>query len=63
MICNMEFVDDGTYLSVSELTEDATIYVHMGAVGDELNSNFMSLGKPEIIRLHKFLAEAIELLE
>lgn len=62
MITNMQFLDNGVYLTVSEVNQDDKIGIFMGEVGQELNELSMELSEVEIIRLRNWLNEAVEIL-
>lgn len=59
----MQFIENGVYLSISELNTDNQITIHCGIVGQELNEDRMVLTAVEILRLGDWINEAAEQLK
>lgn len=59
----MQFLDNGYYLTVTELNDKNEVGIFMGTVGQELNESSMHLTEIEIYRLRDWLNKSIETLE
>lgn len=62
MICNMQFVENGTSFTISEATEDDKVNFTMGDGDNDPYCQFIQLDVDNLVRLRDWLNESIKTL-